>query len=156
MVRQETTASSFSRRQMSPLRTINNGSCTKLEVTIESQGFRVSVHGESWGGNDSPGVLESLRFIPQGWQRVAGGRSIAETTGMVRNENRILKGCQKRWNDVRSGSKRSGIPAGCNCIVPNFPGVCAATPGYCLTSLRDEPQVAIQNCAIVAFPQDSR
>ena len=44
------------------------------------------------GGNESPGVSESLRFIPQGWQRVAGGRCIAETTGMVRNDNRILKG----------------------------------------------------------------
>ena len=44
------------------------------------------------GGNESPGVLASLRFILKGWQRVAGGRSIAETTGMVRNDNRILKG----------------------------------------------------------------
>ena len=52
----------------------------------------------------------------------SGGRSIAETTGKVRNENRILKGCQKRWNDVRSGSKRSGIPAGCTALLQTFRG----------------------------------
>ena len=47
-------------------------------------------------GSESPGVLEYLCFIPKGWQRVAGGRSFAETTEVVRNENRILKGCQKQ------------------------------------------------------------
>ena len=26
-----------------------------------------------------------------------------------------------------------------HCVAPNFPGVSAAPPGYCLTSLRDEP-----------------
>ena len=90
---------------------------------------RQNSKSDSWGilgGNESPGVLESLRFIPQGWQRVAGGRSIAETTGMARNDNRILKGCQKRWNDVRSGSKRSGIPAGCTASFQSFRGVSAA------------------------------
>ena len=66
--------------------------------------------------------MESLRFIPQGWQKVAGGRSIAETTGMVLNENRILEGCQKRRDYFRSGSKRSGIPAGCTASFRSFRG----------------------------------
>ena len=83
----------------------------------------IPVHRESWG---EPSHWESWRFIPKGWQKVAGGRSIAKTTGMVRNDNRILEGCQKRWNDFRRGSRRSGIPTGCNCIVPNLPGVSAA------------------------------
>ena len=33
-----------------------------------------------------------LRFIPKGCETVAGGRSAAKTTGMVRNEDRILEG----------------------------------------------------------------
>ena len=78
--------------------------------------------GDILEGNESPGVLESLRFIPQGWQTVAGGRSIAETTGIVLNEYRILKGCQKRWNDFRRGLKRSGIPTGCTASFQSFRG----------------------------------
>ena len=35
--------------------------------------------------SESPDVLEALRFIPKGCQTVAGGRSVAETTGMVRS-----------------------------------------------------------------------
>ena len=89
-------------------------------------GSKIGFIGNLGGENESAGVLESWRFIPKGWQKVAGGRSIAKTTGMVRNDNRILEGCQKRWSDFRRGSRRSGIPAGCNCIVPNLPGVSAA------------------------------
>ena len=86
---------------------------------------------ENPGGSESPEVLKSLRFIPKGWQKVAGGRSIAETTGIELNEDRILKGCQKRWNDDRSGSKRSGIPAGCTASFKSFRG----------SSLRCDPRL---------------
>ena len=74
------------------------------------------------GGNEYPGVLESLRFIPQGWQKVAGGRSIAETTGMVLNENRILEGCQRFPQRLEA----FWHPCGMHCIVPIFPEVSAA------------------------------
>ena len=96
----------------------------RMDALVRSAFWSLRERG-SWeilGGNESPGELESLRFIPKGWQRVAGGRSIAETTGMERNENHILKGCQKRWNDVRSESKRSGIPAGCTASFQSFRG----------------------------------
>ena len=41
---------------------------------------------------------------------------------MVLNDNRILKGCQKPSNDIRGGSKRSGIPAGCTASLQTFRG----------------------------------
>ena len=48
-------------------------------------------------------------------------------------------------------------PSGMHRFASGFPGLrCASTPGYCLTSLRDEPQASNQNREILAFPQDSR
>ena len=72
--------------------------------------------------SESRDVLEALRFIPKGCQTVAGGRSAAETTGMVRNEDRILEGCQKRGNVFRRSSRSSGIPAGCTASFRAFRG----------------------------------
>ena len=51
--------------------------------------------------SESRDVLEALRFIPKGCQTVAGGRSAAETTRLVRNEDCILEGCQQRRNVFR-------------------------------------------------------
>ena len=110
------------------------------------------------GVSESPDVLEALRFIPKGCPTVAGGRSVAETTGMVRNEDRILEGCQKRGTVFRRSQiiEEFWHPSGMHRFVSSFPGVSAATPGYFLTSLRDEPQASNQNREILALPQDAR
>ena len=39
-------------------------------------------------------IVDSLRANPKGCKKVAGGRSVAETTGKVGSNDRTLKGCQ--------------------------------------------------------------
>ena len=76
---------------------------------------------------------------PEGWQRVAGGRSVAETSGSARIVPRIPEGCQS-----------SATPAGSMGMLDRDPGVSLppslrygaasrSTPRYLLASPRLAP-----------------
>ena len=58
--------------------------------------------------------IRGLRFIPEGCQKIAGGRSAAETPGKFETKRCIPQGCQNP--SIRHGKQiiASGIPPGCD------------------------------------------
>ena len=101
-----------------------------------------SSHGSSGAQGDSTptcGLTDTKRVWaafrnPEGCQMVAGGRSGAATPGQLGGVSRgTPEGCQK------TGLPLSGTPPGCRPSTPSFRGSrLASTPGYPLSSLRDE------------------
>ena len=82
--------------------------------------------------SDKLQFVDALVCNPKGCQKVAGGRSAAETTGTRRLANRNPKGCQKSRVlhpfRVQISSNETG-PVGL---------LCAPTTGYFLSALRAE------------------
>ena len=76
--------------------------------------------------SESPDVLEALRFIPKGCQTVTGGRSVAETTGMMRSARSHPGGMPETRECFPQIIKEFWHPCGMHRFVSSFPGVSAA------------------------------
>ena len=60
-------------------------------------------------------LIRGLRLIPEGYQKIAGGRSGAETTGKLETKRCIPQGCQNSSMMIcGKHSLVAGIPPGCD------------------------------------------
>ena len=115
------------------MRSLSHRSCLNIQGQLRAVSVKVS------------------GFSPKGWQMVAGGRSLAQTSGVASQREGTPAGCQIApcpssaspvsavWHPFGMRPALAPVPGGLHCI---------ATPGYRLETLRVSETVSLSRQAL--------